>query len=132
MPGERSTESGGLAGLLGIEPMAMGEKEARARLAVSEKILQPHGVVHGGAISALAESVCSKATDDAVKAEGLAAIGQSIQTTFLRPITAGHLNAVAMRRHRGRTTWIWDVEIADDDGRLCALARMTVAVRPRR
>ena len=29
-----------------------------------------------------------------------------------------------------RTTWIWDVEITDDDGRLCAVTRMTIAVRP--
>ena len=31
----------------------------------------------------------------------------------------------------GRTTWIWDVELSDDDGRLCAFSRVTVAVRPR-
>jgi acyl-coenzyme A thioesterase PaaI-like protein len=37
---------------------------------------------------------------------------------------------VARRRHRGRTTWLWDVEITDDDGRLCAVTRMTIAVRP--
>jgi 1,4-dihydroxy-2-naphthoyl-CoA hydrolase len=33
-------------------------------------------------------------------------------------------------RQRGRTTWVWDCELSDDDGRLCALVRMTVAVRP--
>ena len=37
----------------------------------------------------------------------------------------------ARARHRGRTTWIWDVEITDDDDRLCVLTRMTIAVRPR-
>ena len=39
------------------------------------------------------------------------------------------LAAVARRRHRGRTTWVWEVEITDDQGRLCALVRMTIAVR---
>ena len=39
----------------------------------------------------------------------------------------GH--AVARRRHRGRTTWVWEVEITDDEQRLCALVRMTIAVR---
>jgi uncharacterized protein (TIGR00369 family) len=48
----------------------------------------------------------------------------------MRPITEGHVNAVARTRHRGRTTWVWDVEITDDAERLCALVRMTVAVRP--
>jgi uncharacterized protein (TIGR00369 family) len=51
--------------------------------------------------------------------------------SFLRPIASGSVNATARRRHRGRTTWIWDVELTDDDGRLCALGRVTVAVRTR-
>jgi uncharacterized protein (TIGR00369 family) len=62
----------------------------------------------------------------------MVAIGQANDTTFLRPIAAGHINASATPRHRGRTTWVWDVEITDDEGRVCALARMTIAVRPRR
>jgi 1,4-dihydroxy-2-naphthoyl-CoA hydrolase len=62
--------------------------------------------------------------------EGMAAMGLSNSTSFMRPITAGTIHARASRRHRGRTTWIWDVEITDDDARLCALTRMTIAVRP--
>jgi 1,4-dihydroxy-2-naphthoyl-CoA hydrolase len=62
----------------------------------------------------------------------MVAIGQANDTTFLRPIGEGHVNAAATPRHRGRTTWVWDVEITDDDGRTCALSRMTIAVRPQR
>jgi uncharacterized protein (TIGR00369 family) len=61
----------------------------------------------------------------------MVAMGQSNYATFLRPIAAGHVNADAVPRHRGRTTWVWDVELSDDDGRSCALVRMTIAVRPR-
>jgi 1,4-dihydroxy-2-naphthoyl-CoA hydrolase len=64
-----------------------------------------------------------------VQPDGKSAQGMSNQTSFLRPITSGAIHAVARRRHRGRTTWVWEVEIADDDGRLCALVRMTIAVR---
>jgi uncharacterized protein (TIGR00369 family) len=78
----------------------------------------------------MAESMCSSATWLAVKDEGMAAMGQSNNATFMRPITEGHVNATARPRHRGRTTWVWDVEITDDDDRLCGLIRMTVAVRP--
>ena len=59
-------------------------------------------------------------------------MGLSNQTSFLRPITEGTIHAVALPRHRGRTTWVWEVEITDDDGRLCALVRMTIAIRPAR
>jgi 1,4-dihydroxy-2-naphthoyl-CoA hydrolase len=59
-------------------------------------------------------------------------MGQSNSATFIRPITEGYVHATARPRHRGRTTWVWDVEITDDQDRLCALVRMTIAVRPAR
>jgi 1,4-dihydroxy-2-naphthoyl-CoA hydrolase len=121
----------GLATLLGIEFGAAGPERASARLPVTERILQPYGVVHGGAHGVLAESLCSWATDRAVREQGLAAFGQSSQASFLRPISAGSVHAEATVRHRGRSTWVWDCELRDDHGRLCALVRMTVAVRPR-
>jgi uncharacterized protein (TIGR00369 family) len=43
----------------------------------------------------------------------------------------GTIHGLARRRHRGRTTWVWDVELTDDEGRLCALSRVTIAVRER-
>ena len=72
------------------------------------------------------------ATWVAVHDAGQTAQGLSNQTSFLRPITDGTIHAVGRRRHRGRSTWVWEVDIADDNGRLCALVRMTVAVRDAR
>jgi 1,4-dihydroxy-2-naphthoyl-CoA hydrolase len=118
--------------LIGTEWLEMGAEEARGRIAVADHHKQPFGLVHGGLYATLAESVCSRATGLIVGPEGKVPLGQSNNTTLLRPITAGHLNAHARRRHGGSTTWVWDVEISDDDGRLCALVRMTIAVRPRR
>jgi 1,4-dihydroxy-2-naphthoyl-CoA hydrolase len=79
--------------------------------------------------AAMAESLASIGTAFAI-APGHTVVGMSNSTSFLRPITSGHVHALARPRHRGRTTWLWDVEISDDDGRLCALTRMTIAVRP--
>ena len=50
-------------------------------------------------------------------------MGLSNLTSFLRPITAGTIHAEARAMHRGRTTWVWEVEITDDAGRLCVLTR---------
>ena len=61
--------------------------------------------------------------------DGKHAMGLSNQTSFLRPITEGTIRAAAHRKHRGRTTWVWEVEMSDDEGRLCVLTRMTIAVR---
>ncbi len=120
----------GLGELIGIEYQDGGAEEVRARVEVTDDVRQPVGLVHGGVYAALAESICSAATWMAVRGDGMAAMGQANSATFLRPITEGYVNAVARPRHRGRTTWVWDVEISDDEGRTCALVRMTVAVRP--
>ncbi|MGH2955219.1 MAG: PaaI family thioesterase [Solirubrobacterales bacterium] len=120
----------GFSKLLGIEYLESGSERARGRVEVDGRLLQVYGIVHGGVYAALAESVCSWATAEAVAGDDLVAIGQSNQASFLRPISSGHVNAEAVSRQRGRTTWIWDCELTDDDGRLCALVRMTVAVRP--
>jgi 1,4-dihydroxy-2-naphthoyl-CoA hydrolase len=120
----------GIGDLIGLEYLETTPDEIRARVAVTDDLRQPAGLVHGGVYSVIAESVCSAATWLAVHQDGMAAMGQSNNATFLRPITEGHVNAVARPRHRGRTSWVWDVEITDDGGRIAALIRMTVAVRP--
>jgi 1,4-dihydroxy-2-naphthoyl-CoA hydrolase len=121
-----------LDGTLGVEWVEMGDDLARARIPVADKLRQPMGLVHGGVFAALAESLASAATYMAVHEDGMVAVGMSNQTTFMRPITDGTIHGEARRRHRGRTTWLWDVEITDDEGRVCALARVTMAVRPAR
>jgi uncharacterized protein (TIGR00369 family) len=106
-------------------------ESARVRLAVRDDLRQPTGLVHGGVLSTLVESLCSRATTLAVIDEGNAAMGQQISMSFLRPVTEGEIEVSARARHRGRSTWVWDAEVRDSDGRLCALGRMTTAVRPR-
>ena len=125
------TRNDGFGRLIGVEHGEYGADEAHARIAIRPDHLQPFGIVHGGVLAALGETVASAATYAAVADDGMLAVGQSNHTTFMRPFTEGHVNAVARTRHRGRTTWIWDVELSDDQGRLCALVRMTIAVRPR-
>jgi 1,4-dihydroxy-2-naphthoyl-CoA hydrolase len=115
--------------LYGLEIVTVSDEEVRARVAVREDLLQPAQLVHGGVFASMAESMTSLATSLAVHREGKSAMGQSNQTSFLRPIVGGTIHATGRRRHKGRTTWVWEVDITDDDGRLCALVRMTLAVR---
>jgi 1,4-dihydroxy-2-naphthoyl-CoA hydrolase len=124
---QESAAPQGFADFSGVEWLETGEEEATARLDVQDHHKQPYGFVHGGVYATLAESVASHAT---AVASGMAAIGMSNHTTFLRPVTDGGIHATARRRHGGRTTWVWDVEMSDNEDRLCALTRMTVAVRP--
>src|SRR3712207_2834572 len=116
-------------GLYGLEVESVTEDEARATVAVRDQVKQPMGLVHGGVYASMAESLASMATAIAVAGDGKQAMGLSNSTSFLRPIVDGTVHATARRLHRGRSTWVWDVEITDDEGRRCALTRMTIAVR---
>lgn len=116
--------------LYGLRLVAIDEGEVSARVLVRDELKQPMGLVHGGIYASIAESICSIATAIAVLSDGQLAVGMSNSTSFLRPITEGAIHAHATRLHRGRTTWLWDVRFTDDRERLCALTRMTIAVRP--
>lgn len=120
----------GFDALYGLEVLELSDDLVRAEVAVRDELRQPFGLVHGGVLTAIAETLASVGTALVVVPEGNAAMGLSNNTSFLRPLLEGTIHAQAIRRHRGRTTWIWDVEITDDAGRLCALSRMTIAVRP--
>jgi uncharacterized protein (TIGR00369 family) len=115
----------------GLQIDEIADGLVRGRVLVREDLKQPTGLVHGGVYAAIAESLATNGTAAMVHRDGNAAMGLSNQTSFLRPVTEGAITAVARARHRGRTTWVWEVELTDDDGRMCALTRVTVAVRPR-
>src|SRR3954469_17601168 len=107
---------GGLA-LIDLEIDSATETEVRGRVAVTDGLKQPLGLVHGGVFAVIAEEMT---------VDGGRAIAN--QTSFLRPVTEGVIHAVARRRHRGRTTAVWEVDVSDDAGRLCAVVRVTVAL----
>ena len=109
---------------------AFADELVRGRVPVREHLLQPVGLVHGGVHASIAEALASLGTNIGVVPRGGVGLGMSNHSTFLRPISRGTIHAVARRRHRGRTTWVWDVELTDDDDRLCAVSRVTIAVRP--
>jgi len=115
----------------GLEVEEATDELVRGRVEVRQELLQPVGLVHGGVHASIAEALASLGTNVGVVPEGKIGLGQSNHSSFLRPISEGTIHAVARRRHRGRTTWIWDVELADDEGRLCAISRVTIAVRER-
>ena len=114
----------------GLEVLECTPEEVRGRLSVVPELKQPTGVVHGGVYAAIAEALASMGTNSAVVPDGAGGLGMHNSTSFLRPIARGTVHATARPRHRGRTTWVWDVELSDDRDALCAVSRVTIAVRP--
>lgn len=119
----------GFDALYGLEILSADAETVRGVIPVRDELKQPAGLVHGGVYASMAESLASYGTWFQVALRGQVAMGLSNHTSFMRPITAGSIHGEARVLHGGRTTWVWDVRITDDEDRLCVVTRMTVAVR---
>lgn len=115
----------------GLEVLDDGIEDGvvRARVAIRDELRQQFGLVHGGVVSALSEALASRGTWLAVYGQNKVVMGQSNETNFLRPLLEGHIHASARPLHQGRTRWVWEVEARDDEGRLCAVTIVNIAVR---
>jgi uncharacterized protein (TIGR00369 family) len=123
-----SPQPGRFEDLLGLDVSTLDDSLARASVRVRETLTDATGAVHGGVFAAIAQSLVARASAEALAAESRQAVGLSNQTSFLRAVDAGSIYAIARRRHRGRSTWVWEVEMTDEQGELCALSRVTIAV----
>ena len=121
---------GTLDDALGFELLEAGPDRVRGRFQADKRVQQPFGLVHGGAYMAFAESLASVATFGAVAEDGNTAVGQANDNHFFRPAKEGVVHADGTPIHRGRTSWVWDIRFTDDQDRLCAMSRVTIAVRP--
>jgi 1,4-dihydroxy-2-naphthoyl-CoA hydrolase len=118
------------SGLIGVEWLSNDPDGAQARIEVRDDLKQPYGYLHGGVIMTMIDELCSRSTVIQVIMDGMVALGQSIDISLVRSVAEGSVTVTARARHRGKTSWVWDAEASDDQGRLCALAKVTVAVRP--
>ena len=99
---------------------------------VTDRVRGPSGAVHSGVYAILAESIVSVATFAAVQTRGMVAMGMSNLTDVREQVVEGCISGEAHRRYGDDESCIWDVDFTDDSGRLCAVARIKVAIRPRR
>jgi len=117
-----------LDGVLGFEVLEMTGEQASGRFEVQNRHRQPFGIVHGGVYAAFAEGLCSGATYMEVAKRGKIAVGSSNHTSFLRPVSEGVVTASARPVHSGRTSWVWECEFTTEQGKRCAVTRVTLAV----
>lgn len=123
----RLNEGRGLGHTLGIELVEATPDRVVMRMEVGERVQQPFGFLHGGASVALAETVASVGGLLGCP-PGKAVFGQEINANHLRPKQGGALVATGWPLHRGRTTQVWQIEIAGEDGKLVCVSRCTLAV----
>ena len=117
-----------LPGTLGIEILELNDDRVVATMPVDHRTRQPFGILHGGASVALAETVASLGATGRIDRNAFVAVGQEINANHLRPKSEGVVTATATPVHVGRSSQVWSISIADEDGRLICISRCTLAV----
>ena len=117
---------------LQIEYIDVGENFLVGKMPVNPKVHQPDGVLHGGAMVALAESVGSTASYVFLDGKNFFVRGIEISANHVKSIREGEVFAKAIIIHKGRTTQLWDIKITDADANLISVCKLTTIALPRK
>jgi len=118
------------AKLMGMNITHLSRDKIVAELFVRDDLENRMGVLHGGAIMALADNLGGTATTANLPPGARTSTIES-KTNFFAPIPIGDTaHAECTPLHRGRSTMVWQTRITRNDGRLCAIVTQTQIVIP--
>ncbi|TPH09857.1 hotdog fold thioesterase [Haemophilus haemolyticus] len=112
---------------LGIEISAFGEDWIEAIMPVDHRTTQPFGLLHGGISVALAETIGSLAGYLAIE-ENKIAVGLDINAHHLRSVKQGIVTAKATPISLNRNIHVWQIDIRDEQDKLCCVSRLTLSI----
>ena len=116
---------------LGIEFTAQGENWLEATVPVDSRTTQPFGLLHGGISATLAETLGSAAAL-LCSAENQVPVGTELNISHLKAIKQGVATGRATPLHLGKESQVWSIEIRNENGDLCAVARLSVKLLTQR
>lgn len=116
---------------MGVEIVAESAEQVIATMPVAGN-RQSLGLLHGGAMVALAEAVGSWAAVIHASTMGKAAVGVDINATHHKSSRDGHITATATAIRLGRTLCSHEVIITNEKGERLCTARITNAVVDKR
>ncbi|MTD26096.1 hotdog fold thioesterase [Erwinia sorbitola] len=112
---------------IGIRFTLLDDDSIEAVMPVDRRTRQPFGLLHGGASVVLAETLGSMAGYLCTTGEQQV-VGLEINANHLRAAREGEVRGVCRAVHIGRRNQVWQIEIFDDNNRLCCTSRLTTAV----
>jgi 1,4-dihydroxy-2-naphthoyl-CoA hydrolase len=117
------------AGKLGILLLEASAELVRARLSWAPELCTADGVMHGGALMALADNCGGMCAFLNLPngSKGTATIASA--TNFLRAVREGSVTAITRPLHHGRTLIVLETELRREDGTLAAKVTQTQAFR---
>ncbi len=114
----------GFDSLLGLRFDEVTRDGVVARFDVTPALHQPYGILHGGVLCSVVESVGSVS---GAAWYGGAVVGTSNHTNFLKAVRSGTLTVTSVPIHRGKTQQLWDINVTDEAGALVAKGQLRLA-----
>jgi len=119
------------AHFLGMKVTSIAPERVTGELFARDELNNRFGILHGGAIMALADNLGGTATTANLK-DGQSTTTIESKTNFFAAVPIGDTAyAECTPLHRGRTTMVWQTRVTRGDGRLCALVTQTQMVLER-
>ncbi|AIE70865.1 MULTISPECIES: 1,4-dihydroxy-2-naphthoyl-CoA hydrolase [Klebsiella] len=118
---------GNMVGLLDIRFEALTDDAIEATMPVDSRTHQPFGLLHGGASVVLAETLGSVAGYLCSEGEQKV-VGLEVNANHIRSVRSGRVRGVCRALHVGSRHQVWQIDITDEQGRLCCSSRLTTAV----
>jgi len=117
-------------GLMGIQLMEVTPERVVASMEVRPDLCTTGNVLHGGAIMAFADTLGAVGTIANLQKDTRTTTIES-KTNFLRAAPVGtRITGECTAFHRGKTTMVWQTQIKNDTGKLCAVVTQTQLVLP--
>ncbi len=117
---------------LEIEFIDAGEDFLTAKMPVNSRVHQPMGLLHGGAMAALAESVGSAASLMFIDPNEREVRGIEISSNHVKAKRNGYVIGTARIIHRGGSLHLWEIKITDENNNLISICKLTNMVLPRK
>ncbi|HEP0438174.1 TPA: 1,4-dihydroxy-2-naphthoyl-CoA hydrolase [Klebsiella michiganensis] len=118
---------GNMVGLLDIRFEALTDDAIEATMPVDSRTHQPFGLLHGSASVVLAETLGSVAGYLCSEGEQKV-VGLEVNANHIRSVRSGRVRGVCRALHVGSRHQVWQIDISDEQGRLCCSSRLTTAV----
>jgi uncharacterized protein (TIGR00369 family) len=117
-------------GLMGMEIKEVTPERVVATMLVRPDLCTTGETLHGGAIMAFADTLGAIGTF-ANLPPGARTVTIESKTNFIGTARAGtHVTGETTPFHRGKTTMVWQTQVKNEAGKLCAVVTQTQMVLP--
>jgi 1,4-dihydroxy-2-naphthoyl-CoA hydrolase len=114
-----------LANHLGIVITEVGDDFIKATMPVDNRTKQPYGLLHGGAVMSLAETLGGAGSSSLIDGLKFKVVGIEINGNHIGNTKCSSVYAVGKLIHKGRKTHVWNIEVYDEEKHLLSVCRLT-------